>query len=360
MKSLNIVFEQNKVTPVYFQIDQSQPACNAFLEISVNDEVITLTADYTLNTNSSPYDIAMMKVLRVSIPAEISGKMLKELEIDEGFIVLVNRLVDGHTVEWDGNNHRGQLSDDAIEADQELSVFFSSSDCIEVITDVQEWVSVSFTIEELASKGLHDLSKLLTDSLEPNQGFGSNINEAIMTVAAYTVEEVLEEEELSLSLLIVINMLIEHDDGHSHFLSTFNALANIIDFFEVTIGQIELIDDCVYQDEDGKYQPSEISVEVGFECAGEDYSISFQTTSTHDAGAYSSILAAYDGNGDYELLYKELGEENASLVLNSVLKESNAQYIRNQYVDDNYIVSKDNFGGMDANSEVNKAVKKKS
>ena len=107
------------------------------------------------------------------------------------------------------------------------------------------------------------------------------------------------------------------------------------------------------------YQPSEISILVEIELDGKNYHLDFQSTTTCDYGAYSSSLAAYDGTDDYDALFDVIDDEvKFNELLAQVKNESNAQKQRDEYVNENYEVDTDYFGGMDANSEVNRAVKK--
>jgi hypothetical protein len=128
----------------------------------------------------------------------------------------------------------------------------------------------------------------------------------------------------------------------------------------------EIIDNAVEQErqisetEYEKYiQPSEISVLVKLEHDGKTYFLDYQSTATSDYGAYSSHLKAYGGADDYDKLMCQFDdEEDFYSFLYEVKKESNAQQIRDDYVEENYQVDDGDYGGMDANSEINKAVKK--
>ncbi len=126
---------------------------------------------------------------------------------------------------------------------------------------------------------------------------------------------------------------------------------------EYKIKSAEIIDNASYQDEDGNYQPSEISVLVEIEVAGNLYSMDFQTTGTHDYGAYSSDLWPYDGTEDYESLYALFGDDREAEFkgfIETIKTESKCQQIWQNYVNGRYLLSSDHFDGMDANSEVNK------
>jgi hypothetical protein len=194
---------------------------------------------------------------------------------------------------------------------------------------------------EVSALDYHIIMRLsgLGSYLDESQRDPGTKNYDSLAVATYIVEE----GEL-------IKTSIEYDEDE-------DVEIKIVDLSDVTIYSTEIIDNCV-ADEHGYYQPSEISITVNFEVADVNYILDFQTTTTHDYGAYSSKLSAYDGNDDYDLLIENLGEDNAQKVLQTVLEKSNAQFIRNEYVSENYTVSDEAPNGIDANSETNKAVKK--
>lgn len=344
MKKVIVNVDLESKTPVYHLFPGTQEACDAFLDLRVEDDSITLVPGYTFEKGNLPYDVAMGTALRIDIPAEMSGQHLKNLETDNEFCSLVNRLVAGHSIKWDGNNDRGQFTEDALEADQEISMFFNTSDYIEIISDVYAWVEADFEISELAEKGLREYADDLENALEGNQAFGSDIDATVLAVAKSKVEDLLENEQSIKGQVAVVKILIEND-------------IEIDLSLDVDITDVEIIDNC-NEDEEGNIQPSEISALVGFTFVGEAYSIDFKTTTTSDYGAYSSKLAAYDGSDDYDRFVEAVGDDMAQEILSVVLKESDAQEIRNKYVSENYSVSDESYGGMDGNSETNKATRK--
>lgn len=54
------------------------------------------------------------------MPAEISADALRNLLADASIVALLQRVHDGHTVDWDGSNQRGQLSAAAQQASAAL------------------------------------------------------------------------------------------------------------------------------------------------------------------------------------------------------------------------------------------------
>lgn len=111
--------------------------------------------------------------------------------------------------------------------------------------------------------------------------------------------------------------------------------------------------------EDGTIQPSEISVGVTVEVKDKTYFLDYQTTSTHDYGAYSSNLASYDGSGDHIELAESIDdEEKMDKLLEQIGEKAGVNKLWQEYMDSNYNIDADHYGGMDANSEVNSATLK--
>ena len=122
--------------------------------------------------------------------------------------------------------------------------------------------------------------------------------------------------------------------------------------------ETEILDN-TFADEEGNIQPAEISVSVTVMVLEKKYTLDFQTTTTHDYGAYSSTLESYAGNSDHSDLSGLFDDEDAFIeFLAEVKKAAAAESIWNDYANDTYNLNSDHFGGLDANSEINQAVKK--
>jgi hypothetical protein len=233
------------------------------------------------------------------------------------------------------------------------AITVSKQQLIEVIESVSSNFGNSFIVIAVDNEGFvysaeqvdscdHVIMTIagLGDYVDDAQIYPANEGYDSLGVATYIVEQ---EDFIKTSF--------EYDDEE-------HVGIKIVDLSDLLVHSTEVIDNCEYEDEDGNYQPSEISVLIGFDVAGESYNIDFQTTTTHDVGAYSSRLAAYDGDDNYSLIVEALGEHNARQVLKAVVEKTNAESMRAEYVSNNYTVSTEEFGGIDANSEINKATKK--
>lgn len=125
------------------------------------------------------------------------------------------------------------------------------------------------------------------------------------------------------------------------------------------INSAEIID-CTNEDENGNILLSGISVVVEFTIGIKTFRVDFQTTETFDNSAISSNLASSDmADLDHSSFFDFIGDDDKSeALLKLIKKESNAQEMWNDYVYDNFIINEDHFNGIDANSEINAAVRR--
>ena len=111
------------------------------------DGIVTARIDPEIG-NGMPMDIAMGRRLWWRIPATLTGEQLSDLITDERTVALLERIHAGHTIEWDGSNHRGQLTDDAGDADAELEVLCAELEGDARVWDVETWLGDA-SIEQL-------------------------------------------------------------------------------------------------------------------------------------------------------------------------------------------------------------------
>lgn len=125
---------------------------------------------------------------------------------------------------------------------------------------------------------------------------------------------------------------------------------------QLNIKDVQITDDAHADIKTGLFSPASISVFVEIEYKNECYYLDFQSSMTHDYGAYSPTLAAYDGSDDYDRLQVNVANENRFInLLNRIKLESNAQLIYDEYMKLTYVVNDDYFSGLDANSCINSA-----
>ena len=110
--------------------------------------------------------------------------------------------------------------------------------------------------------------------------------------------------------------------------------------------------------QEGNAQLSYISVLVEVAIDNIEVYLDYQTTQTHDYGAISTSLSAYQDSGYEELKELVNDEDELDELLDSIAQEAKVQKIYDDYVEEHYIRDESHFGGLDANSEINECVKK--
>jgi len=109
----------------------------------------------------------------------------------------------------------------------------------------------------------------------------------------------------------------------------------------------------VYDYADDECSLSAISIEVDFKLNDELFKLQYQTSTTMDYGAVSSILEVIEDNYDYDdfLDYCDNNTTDYCVAIKELRKKIQSTF--DQYVDDNYTKGRSFYDGnyMDANSE---------
>ena len=147
--------------PVYRQYDgQCQPQ-PAYIQL---DEDGYVCADYSGEIgNAVPFSVWHNRDARIGIRPAVSGKALREMFADDEFIALVRRYYDGLTVEWDGGNNVGTLTEDAKAALEEIERMAEDLDQINVFS-ASDWVEYA-TRDEMEQHGGYEGYAVYLDGL---------------------------------------------------------------------------------------------------------------------------------------------------------------------------------------------------
>ena len=130
---------------------------------------------------------------------------------------------------------------------------------------------------------------------------------------------------------------------------------------KVEIIDTEIMDHKCGPDEDDNYCVSGVSVYVKFKIDDQEYGLDYQTSTTFDYGAISSSIRAYDGTDDYDQLREKFDDDQDDdffSLLDEIKTKSNAQKVWNEYIGENYIRNVEHYGGVDADSEIDRMSKK--
>lgn len=126
--------------PLFYQYDGQLQPQPAYLEL---DEDGNVRFDYSGEIGGGvPMKVWLNRTLRFSVTPYLSRAAALELLDNPEIIALLERIHAGHSVEWDGNNHVGQLTEDAQEAEMELqeSLQTLDSDPESQVWDAHDWV----------------------------------------------------------------------------------------------------------------------------------------------------------------------------------------------------------------------------
>lgn len=133
--------------PIYVKYPSQSNAQNAFIQLDCRNEV--LRAGYNPEIGSGvPFDVHYGHLRRYDVPADVNGESLKEFMNSVEVKELCERVIDGYSSEWNGNNHVAELDDDAQEAEAELeelveNAFDYEGDRI-AVWDIGEWLDAGF------------------------------------------------------------------------------------------------------------------------------------------------------------------------------------------------------------------------
>lgn len=151
----------NGKAPVFAQFDGQRQPQQAFIRLNESGSVY---ADYEGGVGEGlPASVWHGRDARISIRPTVSGKALREMFADNDFLALARRYYDGLTVEWDGSNNVGTLTEDAKAALEEIERMAEDLDCINVF-DADTWIECA-TREEMSQHGGYEGYAVYLDGL---------------------------------------------------------------------------------------------------------------------------------------------------------------------------------------------------
>ena len=129
----------------------------------------TVTADYSGEIgNGVPMYVWHNRTLRWRVPSTIRGSCLAEKLQSPEVAALLQRVHDGHTVEWDGSNYAGKLTADAQAADEALEKALAYPDGQDnvAVWDVNDFLFGGCALPELWPDSLDAAVEQLTAESE--------------------------------------------------------------------------------------------------------------------------------------------------------------------------------------------------
>lgn len=94
--------------------------CETYITISPETGKVWVSQEY--DDNATPIDVwnGIDITERLGFGQVMDGEKIQDYLESEEATSLIQRIINGHEVEWNGNNHVGHLNDDANEAWEEL------------------------------------------------------------------------------------------------------------------------------------------------------------------------------------------------------------------------------------------------
>ena len=116
---------RQQLAPLYKRFSgQTQPQ-SAYLEIDPAKRTMTATYNSEIG-NAVPFDVWHRRVLRISVSPYVHGTVLADLLESAELAELAAAICDGHSIEYDGSNRVGLLTEDGKIALDEMETILSN------------------------------------------------------------------------------------------------------------------------------------------------------------------------------------------------------------------------------------------
>lgn len=172
---------RDEVAPLYFKYTSQVNPQPAFIEIDENG-VVTAGVNGEIG-NGVPSNVWHKVDLRVGCSSLLHGNSLIEFLEGEVGNDLLRRIHNGHSVDWDGSNHVGSLTEDAENAILELENELHDVQSV-TIYSAEEWIE-NDSIDHLWPVGttLTDAAENASIANEPFQSIEGDMERAIIEKA---------------------------------------------------------------------------------------------------------------------------------------------------------------------------------
>lgn len=176
---------------VYQNQNKPQPA---FVELDENGNV-SADIDYEIG-GAVPVRVAHNRTLRWGVSPYAQGDSLADLLESERVRELFERVHNGHSVEWNGRNMVGRLTEDAEAAALELEAILSPESCeyeLAQAIGAYEFIADWFRLEELVEAGsVSECAKRQLESNDSGLVVVDDMEEAVAERAAELIEHNLD------------------------------------------------------------------------------------------------------------------------------------------------------------------------
>jgi hypothetical protein len=146
------------------------------------DGAVSLRCRTYYGGDGTPFDEWHNRTLRYTITGQVLDNERLREDLAEGgkLALLIDRIKAGHSVVWDGSNHVGKLTQDARDAEEDLSHALDSGDYADdssALWDAGEWLSADGSNSDA---NILDQLGLLPESTP----FGTAVDEAVTAAEA--------------------------------------------------------------------------------------------------------------------------------------------------------------------------------
>lgn len=162
---------QGKLAPLYHRLYGQHRPQPAYVYL---DEEGNVRADYCgLIGGGQPMEVWLGRTLRWSVNPEVNGDHLAELLESDEVRALLERVHAGHSVEWNGSNYVGRLTDDARAASDELERIFEDethNGDSGGVWEASEWIAPA-SADDILKEGesLDDAAERLVEEAESDR-----------------------------------------------------------------------------------------------------------------------------------------------------------------------------------------------
>jgi len=175
------------IKPDYTSPDVSRNAFDHYF-VKIDGEARIISVDSRdPSDNGVPFAVWHNRVMRYHLRDGVDGGEVAELFDNDSFVDLVETMLDGYSEHWDGNNHKGQLTEEAKEADEKIQRMVESIEPVWSVIHVSDWADRSDVMRELRSG-------VLVDDIVSSIEYSADENRIVLTgrVAEY-VQNIAEE-----------------------------------------------------------------------------------------------------------------------------------------------------------------------
>ena len=148
--------------------------CRIYLSLELDRDEPTLSwgTDYHCNASSYPIPVHEGREIRWYLTNTVPTAS-EANEFANGVLPLCERIAAGWSIEWDGNNQRGQLTDDARDAERSIGIEFSNPDSFGdglAYVDAEDYLledpGEDATVDEIIEAAANEGSLLDADKVE--------------------------------------------------------------------------------------------------------------------------------------------------------------------------------------------------